>query len=83
MSFNLLWNCYVFITRFDRVLSIEMLEHVRNHERIFEKVSRWLSNSESRFLVHVFCHRTRSYDFETEEGDSWMARHFFTGIVNL
>ncbi|KAI8051214.1 cyclopropane-fatty-acyl-phospholipid synthase superfamily [Syncephalis plumigaleata] len=65
--------------KFDRVLSIEMLEHVRNHERIFEKVSRWLTSSESRFFVHVFCHRTRSYDFETEEGDSWMARHFFTG----
>ncbi|RKP05690.1 methyltransferase [Thamnocephalis sphaerospora] len=69
------------ITRdFDRILSVEMLEHVRNHPLIFKKVSSWLSHSDdARFFVHVFCHRTRSYDFDTEEGDSWMARHFFTG----
>lgn len=66
--------------RFDRILSIEMLEHVRNHSRVFQKMAGWLSSdADARCFVQVFCHRQRSYDFDTEESGSWMARHFFTG----
>lgn len=64
--------------RFDRVLSIEMLEHVRNHRVLLARVARWLRPG-GRLFVHVFAHRELAYLYETEGEESWMARHFFTG----
>jgi cyclopropane-fatty-acyl-phospholipid synthase len=63
---------------FDRIVSIEMLEHVRNYESLFARVAQWLA-AEGRFFVHVFCHRDRAYPFETNGTANWMGRHFFTG----
>ena len=64
--------------RFDRVVSVEMFEHVRNHARLLEKVSQWLS-PEGEMFVHIFCHRNLTYLFQPEGRADWMARHFFTG----
>lgn len=64
--------------RFDRVVSIEMLEHVRNHRALFESIARWLE-PQGQLFVHVFCHREYAYPFETKSDDDWMGRHFFTG----
>jgi cyclopropane-fatty-acyl-phospholipid synthase len=64
--------------RFDRVVSVEMLEHVRNHEALFARVARWLSPGGCCF-VHVFAHRELAYLYETGGEEAWMARHFFTG----
>ncbi|NNL86496.1 MAG: class I SAM-dependent methyltransferase [Myxococcales bacterium] len=64
--------------RFDRVVSVEMFEHVRNHGALMERISRWLE-SDGRLFVHIFCHRRFSYSYETEGKDDWMGRHFFTG----
>ncbi|MBM4005462.1 MAG: class I SAM-dependent methyltransferase [Planctomycetes bacterium] len=64
--------------RFDRVVSVEMFEHMRNYELLFARVSSWLTDQGKAFL-HVFCHRTTPYLFEDEANDDWMARHFFTG----
>ncbi len=64
--------------RFDRVLSVEMLEHVRNHGELFRRISRWLAPG-GKLAVHIFCHRQFAYLFETEGRDDWMGRHFFTG----
>jgi cyclopropane-fatty-acyl-phospholipid synthase len=64
--------------RFDRVVSVEMFEHMRNYELLFERVSRWLEDQGKAF-VHVFCHRSTPYLFEQDGNDDWMARHFFTG----
>lgn len=64
--------------RFDRVVSVEMFEHMRNFELLFRRVSNWLSDDGKTF-VHVFCHRDTPYLFETEGAANWMGRHFFTG----
>jgi cyclopropane-fatty-acyl-phospholipid synthase len=64
--------------RFDRVMSVEMLEHVRNHGPLFARIARWLAPG-GLFFVHVFAHRELAYLYETEGEESWMARHFFTG----
>lgn len=64
--------------RFDRIVSIEMLEHVRNYEAMFAKLAGWLRPDGLAF-VHVFTHRDHAYPFETTGADDWMGRHFFTG----
>lgn len=63
---------------FDRILSIEMFEHMRNWPALLEKVSRWLA-PDGRLFVHVFVHKDWSYRFEVGGAGDWMARHFFTG----
>ena len=63
---------------FDRVVSVEMFEHVRNYRKLLERVSGWLEDN-GQLFVHVFCHRYLMYPFETEGEDNWMGRHFFTG----
>jgi cyclopropane-fatty-acyl-phospholipid synthase len=64
--------------RFDRVVSVEMFEHVRNYRLLFERIAGWLEDDGSLF-THIFCHRYLMYPFEDEGKDDWMARHFFTG----
>jgi cyclopropane-fatty-acyl-phospholipid synthase len=59
---------------FDRVLSIEMFEHMRNYERLLEKVAGWM-RPDARLFVHVFSHRKHAYIFEK----NWIADYFFTG----
>jgi cyclopropane-fatty-acyl-phospholipid synthase len=63
---------------FDRVVSIEMFEHMRNYEQLLARVGSWLKPS-GKLFVHIFCHRELLYPFETEGDDNWMGRHFFTG----
>jgi cyclopropane-fatty-acyl-phospholipid synthase len=64
--------------RFDRVVSIEMFEHVRNHERLLARIRRWLA-PEGRLFVHHFCHREHAYPYVDRGPGDWMARHFFSG----
>ena len=64
--------------RFDRVISVEMFEHVRNHRELGRRIARWLRPGGELF-VHVFAHRSRPYLFELGGAGDWMARHFFTG----
>jgi cyclopropane-fatty-acyl-phospholipid synthase len=64
--------------RFDRVISIEMFEHMRNVEALLDRIATWLK-ADGRLFVHVFCHREYSYFFEVNGDNDWMARHFFTG----
>ncbi len=63
---------------YDRVVSIEMFEHMRNYEHLLRNIAGWL-RSGGKMFVHIFCHRTLLYPFETDGGDNWMGRHFFTG----
>ena len=63
---------------FDRVVSVEMFEHVRNYRQLMGRISTWLK-PEGLLFVHIFCHRTLMYPFETQGEDNWMGRHFFTG----
>jgi cyclopropane-fatty-acyl-phospholipid synthase len=64
--------------RFDRVVSIEMFEHVRNHELLLARIARWLAPG-GRLFVHHFAHRAHAYPYEDRGPGDWMARHFFTG----
>ncbi len=63
---------------FDRVVSVEMFEHLKNYEMLFERISRWLT-PDGKLFVHVFTHKSYSYPFETEGEDNWMGKYFFTG----
>ena len=63
--------------RFDRILSVEMFEHMRNWERLLERISGWL-NKDGRLFIHIFTHRRFSYLFETHGAENWMGRYFFT-----
>ena len=65
-------------TKFDRVVSVEMFEHMRNWRRLFARVEKWLK-PEGLFFMHVFCHRAVPYPFLDEGPDDWMGRHFFSG----
>ncbi len=64
--------------RFDRVVSIEMFEHVRNHEALLARIAGWLA-PDGRLFVHHFCHREHAYPYEDAGPSDWMARHFFRG----
>ncbi len=63
---------------FDRVLSVEMFEHLWNHEALLERIASVLRPDGVVFL-HVFAHRRHAYPFEDRGPSDWMARHFFTG----
>ena len=71
-------NGFVPDRRFDRVMSVEMFEHVRNHELLLSRIAGWLEPT-GKLFVHHFSHRDRSYPFETEGEDDWMGRQFFSG----
>jgi len=64
--------------QFDRGVSIEMFEHMRNYDTLLARIGKWLRPGGALF-VHIFCHKTLLYPFETEGEDNWMGRHFFTG----
>lgn len=64
--------------RFDRVVSVEMFEHLRNWPAAFHRVSEWLKPG-GRFFMHVFAHRSTPYAFEVRDETDWMSRFFFSG----
>lgn len=66
--------------QFDRVVSVEMFEHMRNYKVLLERISTWLA-PRGLLFVHIFCHREFSYPFETEGEDDWMGKYFFTGGI--
>lgn len=64
--------------RFDRIVSVEMFEHMRNYNLLLARVGAWL-RPDGKLFVHHFCHRQWSYPFETRGSADWMGRYFFTG----
>lgn len=71
-------NLILHSASFDRCISIEMFEHMRNYELLFSHIEEWLRPS-GKLFVHIFCHRTLLYPFETTGNTNWMGRYFFTG----
>ncbi len=67
-------------TQFDRVVSVEMFEHLRNYGTLFQRIGRWLAPGGTLF-VHIFTHRELAYLFEARDASDWMARYFFTGGI--
>lgn len=64
--------------RFDRVVSVEMFEHLRNWPQAFANVARWLRPG-GRFFMHVFAHKEAPYPFEVRDPSDWMSKYFFSG----
>lgn len=64
--------------QFDRCVSIEMFEHMRNYQTLLGRIATWLRPG-GKLFVHIFCHRELLYPFETDGDDNWMGRYFFTG----
>lgn len=65
-------------SQFDRVVSVEMFEHMQNYEQLLARIASWL-RPDGKLFVHHFCHRQFGYEFETRNNADWMARYFFTG----
>ncbi|MBP9673612.1 MAG: class I SAM-dependent methyltransferase [Bacteriovoracaceae bacterium] len=65
---------------FDRIVSVEMLEHMRNYPKLFKKVSSFLK-PQGLFFVHIFVHRYLSYFFDIKDKSDWMSKYFFTGGI--
>ncbi|MES2181501.1 MAG: cyclopropane-fatty-acyl-phospholipid synthase family protein [Pseudomonadota bacterium] len=63
---------------FDRIVSIEMFEHMRNHQLLYGKVHDWLVPG-GKFFMHIFVHRSTPYAFEVQDNDDWMSQFFFSG----
>ena len=73
-------NDLVLDERFDRVVSIEMFEHVRNHRRLMANIAGWLE-PDGLLFVHVFAHRTLAFEFRDDDPSDWIGRYFFTGGI--
>ena len=65
---------------FDRVVSVEMFEHMRNYESLMHKIAGWLRPAGTLF-VHIFTHHSYAYPFEVRDESDWMAKYFFTGGI--
>ena len=71
-------NTFDIDDRFDRVVSVEMFEHMRNWPLLLSRIDRWLK-PEGKLFIHIFTHKSHAYLFEDEGEDNWMGRHFFSG----
>ena len=66
--------------KFDRIVSVEMFEHMMNWRELMMRVKSWLK-PDGRFFMHIFTHRAGAYLFDRTDGEDWIAQHFFTGGV--
>jgi cyclopropane-fatty-acyl-phospholipid synthase len=66
--------------RFDRIVSVEMFEHMMNWRELMMRVRSWLA-PDGRFFMHIFAHRSGTYLFDSSDTEDWIAQHFFTGGV--
>lgn len=66
--------------KFDRVVSVEMFEHMRNYDKLLAKVSNFLK-PEGKLFVHIFTHREFAYLYNEKDDADWIAKYFFTGGV--
>jgi len=71
-------NVFATPERFERVVSVEMFEHMRNYATLLERIAGWLDPG-GKLFVHIFCHRSLMYPFTVEGDTDWMAKYFFTG----
>jgi cyclopropane-fatty-acyl-phospholipid synthase len=71
-------NAFVPPGAYDRIVSVEMFEHLRNWPLMFSRLGRWM-RPEGRAFLHVFCHKDQPYLYEDKGQADWMARYFFSG----
>lgn len=73
-------NDFALEKTFDRVVSVEMFEHMRNYQKLMHKVATLLK-SEGKLFVHIFTHKEYAYKFEVIDDTDWMSKYFFTGGI--
>lgn len=73
-------NTFTIADSFDRVVSVEMFEHMRNYKLLLAKVASFLK-PEGKLFVHIFTHRTLAYKYEVIDESDWMSKYFFTGGI--
>ena len=66
--------------QFDRIVSVEMFEHIMNWRELMTRVRSWLA-ADGRFFMHIFTHRSSAYRFDRSHGEDFIAQHFFSGGV--
>ena len=71
-------NAFETQQRFDRIVSVEMFEHMRNWEELLRRAATWM-RPDGRLFLHVFAHREYAYPFEVRDSSDWMSEYFFTG----
>lgn len=71
-------NEFTIEEKFDRIISVEMLEHMKNYQKLFAKLSGFLK-PDGLFFIHIFTHKDYAYHFEVRDETDWMAKYFFTG----
>lgn len=73
-------NEFMLNEQFDRVVSVEMFEHMRNYKLLLQKVHAMLSE-QGKLFVHIFTHKDFAYPFEVKDATDWMSKYFFTGGI--
>lgn len=73
-------NVFEAPSQYDRVVSVEMFEHMRNYQVLYGKVANWLK-PDGKFFKHIFVHRTTPYAFEVQDENDWMSQYFFSGGI--
>lgn len=66
--------------KFDRVVSVEMFEHLRNYKLLFNRIASWMKD-DAKMFVHIFTHKEYAYKFEVKDETDWMSKYFFTGGI--
>ncbi len=73
-------NTFSINKKFDRIVSVEMFEHLRNYQLLFEKLS-GMMKEDGKLFVHIFTHKDFAYKFEVKDDTDWMSKYFFTGGI--
>jgi len=73
-------NTFEYDEQFDRVVSVEMFEHMKNYQLLMKKIALWLKPGGLLF-VHIFTHKTLCYHYQDKDGTDWMTRNFFAGGI--
>ncbi|HEY6160484.1 MAG TPA: cyclopropane-fatty-acyl-phospholipid synthase family protein, partial [Bacteroidia bacterium] len=73
-------NSFSIDKKFDRVVSVEMFEHMRNYYELMKRISGWLKD-DGKLFVHIFTHKKYAYKFEVKDETDWMSKYFFTGGI--
>ncbi|QKJ32329.1 class I SAM-dependent methyltransferase [Mucilaginibacter mali] len=73
-------NTFIIDDKFDRVVSVEMFEHMRNYRLLLAKVASFLK-ADGKLWIHIFTHKEYAYKFEVVDDTDWMSKYFFTGGI--
>lgn len=71
-------NVFTAPRQYDRVVSVEMLEHMKNYQKLLQRVATWMK-PEALLFIHIFAHKEFAYHFEVRGDDDWLSKYFFTG----